>query len=141
MEFSRQEHCSGLPFPSPGDLPDPGIKPGSPALQAYSLPSEPPEKHMRMCLLSLCANPRCDNLSDEAFVTFFLFPLPFPSLTVRYPSSSWAHIIFPALYTFHFLLPWRASCRKDLIKCAAYGQELNCLLTNISSAPKKKVFL
>jgi len=44
MEFSRQEYWSGLPFPSPGDLPDPGIKPGSPALQAVSLPSEPPEK-------------------------------------------------------------------------------------------------
>ena len=37
--FSRQEHCNGLPFPSPGDLPDPGIEPGSPALQADSLPS------------------------------------------------------------------------------------------------------
>ena len=35
--FSRQEYCSGLPFPSPRDLPDPGIKPGSPALQADSL--------------------------------------------------------------------------------------------------------
>ena len=34
MEFSRQEYWSGLPFPSPGDLPDLGIKPGSPALQA-----------------------------------------------------------------------------------------------------------
>ena len=34
MEFSRQENWSGLPFPSPGDLPDPGIEPGSPALQA-----------------------------------------------------------------------------------------------------------
>ena len=34
MEFSREEYWSGLPFPSPGDLPDPGIKPGSPALQA-----------------------------------------------------------------------------------------------------------
>jgi len=43
-EFSRQEYWSGLPFPSPGDLPDPGIEPGSPALQAESLPSEPPEK-------------------------------------------------------------------------------------------------
>ena len=41
MEFSRQEYWSGLPFPSPGDLPDPGIKPGSPALQADALPSEP----------------------------------------------------------------------------------------------------
>ena len=42
MEFSRQEYWSGLPFPSPGDLPDPGVKPGSPALQADALPSEPP---------------------------------------------------------------------------------------------------
>ena len=44
VEFSRQEYWSGLPSPSPRDLPDPGIKPGSPALQAESLPSEPPEK-------------------------------------------------------------------------------------------------
>ena len=44
MEFSRQEHWNGLPFPSPGDLPDPGIKPRSPVLQADSLPSEPPGK-------------------------------------------------------------------------------------------------
>ena len=42
--FSRQGYCSGLPFPSPGDLPDPGIEAGSPALQADSLPSEPPGK-------------------------------------------------------------------------------------------------
>ena len=42
MEFSRQEYWSGLPFPTPGDLPDPGIKPGSPALQADSLLFEPP---------------------------------------------------------------------------------------------------
>ena len=42
MKFSRQEYWSGLPFPSPGDLPDPGIEPRSPALQAGSLPSEPP---------------------------------------------------------------------------------------------------
>ena len=42
MGFSSQEYWSGLPFLSPGDLPDPGIEPGSPALQADSLPSEPP---------------------------------------------------------------------------------------------------
>ena len=41
MEFSRQEYSSGLPFPSPGDLPNAGIEPGSPALQADALPSEP----------------------------------------------------------------------------------------------------
>ena len=42
MEFSMQESWSGLPFPSPGTLSDPGIEPGSPALQADSLLSEPP---------------------------------------------------------------------------------------------------
>ena len=40
MGFSRQEYWSGFPFPSPGDLPDPGIEPRSPALQANSLPTE-----------------------------------------------------------------------------------------------------
>ena len=44
MGFSRQEYWSGLPFPSPGDPPDPGIELGSPALQVDSLPSEPPGK-------------------------------------------------------------------------------------------------
>ena len=42
MEFSRQEHWSGLPFPSPGDLPDPRIEPRSPTVLANSLLSEPP---------------------------------------------------------------------------------------------------
>ena len=46
MGFSRQEYWSGLQFPSPGDLPDPGIEPGSPALQADVSPSKPPGKPM-----------------------------------------------------------------------------------------------
>ena len=44
MGFSRQEYWSGVPFPSPGDLPDPGIEPGSRTLQADALPSKPPGK-------------------------------------------------------------------------------------------------
>ena len=44
VEFFRQEYWSGLSFPSPGDLPDPGIEPRSPALQADALPSEAPGK-------------------------------------------------------------------------------------------------
>ena len=44
MGFSRQGYWSGLPLPTPEDLPDPGIEPGSPALQANALPSEPPGK-------------------------------------------------------------------------------------------------
>ena len=42
--FSRQEYWSGLPFPSQGDLPNPGMEPGSPTLQADALPSKPPGK-------------------------------------------------------------------------------------------------
>ena len=49
MGFPRQEYWGGLPFPSPGDLPDPGIEPGSPALQVNSFPTEPPGKQ---CLLT-----------------------------------------------------------------------------------------
>ena len=44
MEFSRQEYWNGLPFPSPGNLPNPGAEPGSSTLQADSVTSEPPEK-------------------------------------------------------------------------------------------------
>ena len=47
MGFSRQEYWSGLTFPSPGDLPNPGIEPESPALQADALSSEPPGKPWR----------------------------------------------------------------------------------------------
>ena len=63
MEFSRQEYWSGLPFPSPGDLPNPGIEPRSPVLQAYALLSEPPGKdrfkEIRYRLLSLRAWCEC----------------------------------------------------------------------------------
>ena len=53
MGFSRQEYWSGLPFPSPGDLADPEIEPRSPALQANSLPAEPPGKPKNTGLGSL----------------------------------------------------------------------------------------
>ena len=58
MEFSRQEFWSGLPCPSPGDLPDPGIKPGFPSLQADSLSSESPGKPKVLAAQS------CPNLYD-----------------------------------------------------------------------------
>ena len=56
MGFSRQEYRSGLPFPSPGHLPDPGVKLWSPISQADSLASEPPEKPQ--CLVSSTQNSR-----------------------------------------------------------------------------------
>ena len=54
MEFSRQEYLRKLPFPSPGDLPNPGIEPRSPALQADSLLPEPPGKPFAAKSLQLC---------------------------------------------------------------------------------------
>jgi len=53
MGFSRQEYWSGLPFPSPGDLTNPGIKPRSPALQADALPPEPSGKHVLLHIIKL----------------------------------------------------------------------------------------
>ena len=52
IEFSRQEYCSGLPFPSPGDLPDPGIELVSPELARDSFTAEPPGKP-QLCLVLL----------------------------------------------------------------------------------------
>ena len=49
MEFSRPEYWSGQPFPSPGDLPNPGIKPRSPALQADSSPAAATAKSLQLC--------------------------------------------------------------------------------------------
>ena len=60
MQFSRQGYWSGLPFPSPGDLPNPGIEPVCPALQADALPSEPPgqvsEYKTRLKKLTRCGD-------------------------------------------------------------------------------------
>ena len=56
MGFSRQDHWSGLPFPPPEVLPDPGIEPkspASPALQADSLPTKPPRKPLLLCIVTL----------------------------------------------------------------------------------------
>ena len=53
MGFSRQDCWSGLPFPSPGDLPDPGIEPRSPELEADALPSEPQLINIRISVLHL----------------------------------------------------------------------------------------
>ena len=64
MGFSRQEYWSGLPFPSPGDLPEPGIKPRSPALQTDVLTSEPPGKPKPMVLST---NNRVNNYTSEKF--------------------------------------------------------------------------
>ena len=73
MGFSRQEYWNGLPFPPPGDLPNPGVKPRSPALQADALPSEPPGK------LILSNRMKCPAVLLRTWV------IPLPSVSHHYP--------------------------------------------------------
>ena len=66
--FSRQEYWSELPFPSPGDLPDPGIEPKSPKLQADALPSELPGKSLRLGDEKSYGRVSITNLNEPSFV-------------------------------------------------------------------------
>ena len=61
MGFPRKEYWSGLPFPSPGDVPDPGIELGSPTLQTDALPSEPPGQTGWNPIAITNQNPTIDN--------------------------------------------------------------------------------
>ena len=81
MGFPRQEYLSGLPCPSPGDLPDPGIEPKPPALQADSLPSEPPGKLRLWVLVTVKSlfslfSGRCCTFSSSHNLRARIPPLP-----------------------------------------------------------------
>ena len=79
MGFSRQEYWSGLPFPSPGDLPDSGTESRSPVLQADSLPSEPLGKPPEVSIVHICSGEvNRAKLEDE--ISLFCTKL-FPGLT------------------------------------------------------------
>ena len=91
MEFSRHEYWSGLPFPSPGGLPDPGIEPRSPTLQADTLPSESPGNLLYVTIVvietsieAVLANPH----TCWDFASFPTFVLIGPG------SSSTSHFVF-----------------------------------------------
>ena len=93
MGFSRQEYRTRLPFPSPGDLPNPGIKPRSPTLRADFLPSESPGKlikkdrihiHILVCAKSLQS---CPILCPPHVPTRLLCPWDSPGKTMAMPSS------------------------------------------------------
>ena len=76
MEFSKQKYWNGLPFPSPGDLPNPGIEPWS-ALQADSLLSEPPGKPT-LLLIPWLSFHTCDSTSPSSQSTLPCLPGPSP---------------------------------------------------------------
>ena len=98
VELSRQEYWSGLSFPFPRDLPNPGIKSGSPALQVDSLPSKPPEKPILYELLLFFSL-----LYAQMFSHVRLFATPWavahqPPLSMRFPRQEyWSGLPFPTL--------------------------------------------
>ena len=94
MGFSRQEYWIGLPFPSPGDLPNPGIKPGSPAFQADALTSEPPGKPFMKYRSQVFMNYNRKTYNSLKYTIFFLLfrmsfvsdcqiPMHFPRLSLN----------------------------------------------------------
>ena len=113
MGFSRQEYWSGLPFPSPGDLPDLGIEPGSPTLQAASEPAGKPTK-VKVKVVHSCPTLRCHGLNSPGnspgqktgVGSLFLLQGIFPTLVSRIAGgffTSWAtkeacFLILPNLF-------------------------------------------
>ena len=84
MDFSRQEYWSGYLFPSPGDLPNPGIEPKSPKLQVDSLLSEPPgkPKNTGVGSLSLLKQIFLTQKLNQAHIKEALLPQGFPHICV-----------------------------------------------------------
>ena len=110
VEFSRHEYWSGLPFPSPGNLPDPGIEPGSPALQADALPSEPRGNHRNYL------NPEWENKLQKSLGTDF--QISFQAREERCCLNShcwWVGSVGFKNSSFHFL-SHRESCSWGLPK-------------------------
>ena len=105
MGFSRQKHWTGLPFPSPGDLPDPGIKPGFPALQADSLSFEPPGNQPPGNSISVSGTLFISSPSPALAAPFFLTnpysntsPI-LPNLPPKHLSHHHGHLSIPTFIT------------------------------------------
>ena len=111
MGFSRQEYWSGLPFPSPGDLPSSGIEPASPALQADALTSEPPGIPPTYIYIDRCNSVKCTQMScskqkpSKIQMNMYSFAL---SLLGEFP-------VFLVVYLYLcFLLLWGTKWRNQI---------------------------
>ena len=118
MEFSRQEYWSGLPFPSPGDLPNPGIKPGSPALQAVTLLSEPPGDCKRVRHNLVTENNKNNKTTStiqhrisphQASRNGLNMPCSHTSVALYTLLPQWTTLIFPFFNLVKLSPPWKPS--------------------------------
>ena len=109
MEFSRQEQWNGLPFPSPVGLPDPGIEPRSPALQADALPSELPQVIIRQWVQFPVLHSKSLLLTSFMYSSFYMLilypqfvPAPYPlwQPQVCFPMTLFLFCIQIHLYNF-----------------------------------------
>ena len=112
MGFSRQEYWSGLPFPSPGDLPNPGIKPRCPSLQADALTSEPPGKPL-IILVSRY-------IIGASQVAQRLKHLPAMRET-WVQSLCWEDPLEKEMVTHSSILAWRISCTEEPGSLSPWG--------------------
>ena len=118
--FPRQEYWNGLSFPSLGDLPDTGIKPGSPALQAESLPSEPPGKPIYVCIHThryLKVKVKVSPSSPTIWPHGLHSPWNFPGQNTGVGSLSLLQDIFPT----QGLNPGLPHCRQILFQLSHQG--------------------
>ena len=128
MEFSRQEYWSGWPFPSPGDLPHLEIKPRSLALQADSLPSEPPESISSVQFSSVTQS--CLTLFDPIDCSMPGLPVhhQLPESTQKScPLSQWCHPTISSIWLCWVLV---AACR--LCFPTRDGSQASCIGSNKS---------
>ena len=116
MEFSRQEYWSGLPVPSPRDLPDPGIKPGSLALRTNSLLSESPRKPITLLLLLLLSHFSCVRLCATPQMSAHQAP---PSLGFS-RQEQWSGLPFPS--------PMQESESEVTQSCPTLSNPMDCSL-------------
>ena len=107
--FSRQEYWSELPFHSPRDLSDPGIKPGSPALQADSLPTKLWIKDFFLMLHWLSREP-----SSHFYNFSFSFTL--TDLIFYYPSKTWLNLLSLIFFSSVALKVWKWMCPEGVVK-------------------------
>ena len=117
MGFSRQGYWSELPCCVPGNPPDPGIKLMSPVLQADSLPTEPPGRHLLTSKYLL-------NFKSQVVYSFFSVPYILSSLRLRF-ISIWIHLILIIYMVTTLPCTLISMCFQFLTHCLAYLQTLN----------------
>ena len=120
-EFIRQEYLSGLSFPSPGDLPDPGIQPRSPALKADSLPSVPPWRAI-LCHLSLTTQSIPQSFMRTYNMTETVLATRDAKIDIYYHFLQETHCLSEEINSSVqllsrvrlFVTPWAAACQASL---------------------------